>query len=333
MAHQPRVSVLLAAALVLAGCAAGGPTRVVAELDTPAIATESAVPTPTVQQSSPLAQASPSATALPAASEAVATVTDLNPTEVSSTADAPALASTCPDVELLADAVKVHPSIGNEVIADFDGDGIDDQIWVATNEAEASMQVVRSSDSAVSQPLETWLGWSTMDGVLAGADIDGDGRDEVFYSMGGNTALTGLIVELDGCALTKIAWADPDPMTPVGDLWVAADNTIEFIYDAFGNSCAPTGCHHRIACDFGPGNGLKVTFTSVWPEESILTIDHDADGLSFDERPAHEWPVQFSQSTITVSNGVASLAGTTERQVVQLGDISEWTDRPRIDCR
>jgi len=220
--------------------------------------------------------------------------------------------------ELLDGAQLVHPSEDNDVVADFDGDGVDDEIWTVVDDGESFMQVVASRSSRVSEPLEAWIAWPDFDGTLAAMDIDRDGVDEVFYSQGGNTSLTGLIIELSGCELRAIT-ADTE-----GTELFAYDGGVEYRYFAGGNSCAPMGCHFQVSCS--QGNVMtEVTFTSVYPEISALSPDFD------ESVPLDEQTVLFAQATVTVSEGHATVIDVVAERPVPFGEIAA-VDGPEVDC-
>jgi hypothetical protein len=225
--------------------------------------------------------------------------------------------------ELLDGAEQVHPSELNTMVADFDGDGINDEIWATASDVawESSVQVVRSSDGAVSEPLErdSWVG---LEHVLAASDIDADGLDEVFYSEGGNTAFTGVVLELNSCELRFVSAGDEE-------IDLAGDGVFRYTYWAIGNGCAPTGCYFSVTCDAGPDGSTDIVLTSIYPTMSVLDQDFDEADLGV---PIEELEVMFGQVTLNVVDGLAMTVNRNEERSVLLGELGDWTSRPEVGC-
>ena len=223
--------------------------------------------------------------------------------------------SACAD--LIDGAELVHPSNDDAPLADLDGDGTDDEFWVTTS---SELQVVRSSDGAVSAPLASGVPFGLFDAVLAGADIDGDGLDEIFYSIGGNTAITGIVLELDGCDLRSIGTDDED---------LGFDGLFAYVYFAGGNGCAPTGCYYSVSCSGGDGEAIEIVLTSIFPTISVLDPAFDESMLS---QPIDDLEVTFGQMIATVADGAATVVGATEPVSMALSEAEEWTSLPEVSC-
>ena len=150
--------------------------------------------------------------------------------------------------------------------------------------------------------------------------MDADGRDEVFWSLSGNTFLTGVILELVGCDLQAVATEEI--------AFDVGDGILTYPYFAGGNGCAPTGCYYSVTCVPVEG-GVEVVFTSIYPRVSVL--DPEFDEASFDA-PLDDQEVMFSQVTVVVVDGVGLVVDATEEVPIRLGDIEEWTSRPEVGC-
>ncbi len=223
---------------------------------------------------------------------------------------------------LLPGAERVHPSDRGTPVADVDGDGADDEFWMTepVDFGPAAVQVVRSSDGAVSVPLELGAAFHLFDAVLAASDVDADGLDEVFWSLSGNTLLSGVILELVGCELRAVATEDV--------AFDDGDGTLTYAYFAGGNGCAPTGCYYSVTCV--PGDGVvDIVFTSIYPRVSVLDPQFDESAL---DAPLDDQEVMFSQVTVVVVDGVGLVVDATEEVPVRLGDIPEWRSRPEVGC-
>lgn len=230
-------------------------------------------------------------------------------------------ASVAECAELSDGARLVHPSDADTPEVDLDGDGVGDEFWL-TDDPEATpwagtLQVVGSLDGSVSKPVQSGL-WD-FDGVLAGSDLDGDGREEVFYSLGGNTSLTATILELEDCELRTVL-VDDEQLS-----WDAGLSMLVFTHFAGGNSCAPTGCVHTVTCRSIDGV-THIELIEMYPIDNVLGVDFD------ESIPDAEREVQFNRTVFTVADGEAVVLEK-EAAVARLAELEDRVGRPNeFDC-
>ena len=185
------------------------------------------------------------------------------------------------------------------VAVDLDGDGVADPVYfLADDELGGSwIQVDRSSDGASTAALR-------LDGVfgaetfLDAADLDGDGRDEGFLELAGNTFLSGVIVEIEGCDLRAVTTDDP--------AYDYGDGVFTYPVFAGGNGCAPTGCITSTVCTTDSAGGVALEIVNAFPTISALDPDFEPDGSS----PITDRTVELSYDAFLVENGYARPAPT-----------------------
>jgi len=313
------------AALVVAVIAGVGLATVGDESSTtdvvgrPDVATEVTVappgPTATPTSSSVVPKTSVvSSTTAPAstASVVVTTTTSVVPAD-------PPVCSTLPDDARLLEAdpfFAANPS--NQ--ADLDGDGVGDPLYDngETGFGRRPVQAVLSSNGAVTEPVALFL--SVSGGTLDSADIDDDGREEAFFSIGGNTALWGVILDLDGCDLRTIKIENPESVDGVDDF--------EYNYWGTGQGCAFTGCFISISCVASSPIPLIVR-SSMRP--NIDTTGPDFDWAAMGEVPRSELPVRWTRETWRVVGGMAVTVSSTHLNTT-IGALGEPTGPSGVAC-
>jgi len=189
---------------------------------------------------------------------------------------------------------------------DVDGDGESDVLRSVSTDDAHWVQLTRSSDGAHTTPTDigriAW--WPTE--VLDVADLDGNGDDELLINVGGNTALNGVIVDVEGCD-TRVATQDGEPF------W--------YLHGVGGNSCWPTGCVALITCDpTDRGPRLVVSLSERGPDVDTSTDEgHDY----WDSVPTGEVPMR------TVSHWYRFVDGQIEADGSEVNDALSG-DVPRI---
>lgn len=211
------------------------------------------------------------------------------------------------------------------VEVDLDGDGVADPVFFASDDAgDTWIQADRSTDGASTTAIR-------LDGIfgretfLDAADLDGDGRNEAFLELAGNTFLTGVIVEIEDCELRAIT--TDDPSFDFGDGL--------FTYPVFsgGNGCAPTGCITSVVCTDRSGPTLEIV--SAWPRVSALDEGFDAD----DPTPWADLPVEVRYDAFVIEDGRAVAAppqglGPPPVGVVEAGaiELAPWWELSGLHC-
>jgi len=249
---------------------------------------------------------------LSAAAATVATTTSVVPAD-------PPMCSTLPDDARLLEAdpfFAANPS--NQ--ADLDGDGIGDPLYDngETGFGRRPVQAVLSSNGAVTEPVALFL--SVSGGTLDSADIDDDGREEAFFSIGGNTALWGVILDLEGCDLRTIKIENPESVDGVDDF--------EYNYWGTGQGCAFTGCFISISCVASSPTPLIVR-SSMRP--NIDTTAPDFDWAAMGEVPRSELPVRWTRETWRVVGGMAVTVSSTYLNTT-IGESGEPTGPSGVAC-
>ncbi len=116
----------------------------------------------------------------------------------------------CPAVTVPADAQEVTSLDG-----DLDGDGTADELDSYRLGEEWHLQVALAGDGGADLVIPSF--GSTV-GVLGGADVDGDGTDELWARTGSGASATIIgLVRLVDCDLVRVSFADGQPADlPVG---------------------------------------------------------------------------------------------------------------------
>lgn len=128
--------------------------------------------------------------------EATTTTTEATTT----TTEAPA----CPAVSVPADAQEV-----TEFPGDADGDGTDDELRTYRVGEEWHLQVELAADGGADLVLPSFGGGV---GLVGGADVDGDGTDEVWARTGSGASATIVgLARMSACALERVLF-------PTGEL-------------------------------------------------------------------------------------------------------------------
>ena len=235
--------------------------------------------------------------------------------------DAPDVGSANCAAELLAGSQRIHAADA-PIAVDLDGDGASDELWMKpADDGEGNLvQAVLSADGSVTDALSLLAAFGDFDAVLGSGDLDGDGRDEAFYALGGNTLLAGVVVEVDGCALSAVATDEV--------AFDYGDGLFTYPYASGGNGCAPTGCYDSVVCTAGEALPT-LTVTNIYPATSALSPDFDEADL---DRPIEELDVVFSQVVVEVSDGRAIVVEEADDFVAPLGELAEWSDRDGVIC-
>jgi hypothetical protein len=124
------------------------------------------------------------------------------------TTTGPTTAEGCGAVSTPAGATQVTTAAG-----DVDGDGQDDVLAsYVLGDAEAHVQVSLAAGGGDDAVVSTFSGTPAVS-VLGGADVDGDGADEVWLrtGFGASASIVGL-ARVTGCQLAQVTWAGGDPV-------------------------------------------------------------------------------------------------------------------------
>ncbi|MDW3219589.1 MAG: VCBS repeat-containing protein [Acidimicrobiales bacterium] len=124
---------------------------------------------------------------------------------------------------------------------DLDGDGTLDRIvsWEAGSGAPEGWLHIELAGGAT-ESIAIPYNWGGGPELMAAADVDGDGVLEVFLTAPSNTARNAFAVQLTGCTVDVIDYADE----PASDPWSQG----LLLHGIGGGSCAPTGCVARVTC-------------------------------------------------------------------------------------
>lgn len=183
------------------------------------------------------------------------------------------------------------------MVVDLDGDGAADPFFYLPDDdlGGSWIQADRSRDGASTNPIR-------LDGIFGretfvdAADLDGDTRDEAFLELAGNTLLTGVIVEIEGCELRAITTDDP--------AFDYGDGLFTYPILSGGNGCAPTGCITSVVCTDRVAGGSALEIVNAWPVVSSLDDDFDAD----DPTPWAELEVEVRYDAVVIEDGQALVA-------------------------
>ena len=199
------------------------------------------------------------------------------------------------------------------MVVDLDGDDAGDPLFFVPDEERGGswVQMDRSTDGASTTAIR-------LDGVfgsetfLEAADLDGDGLNEGFLELAGNTLVTGIILEMEGCELRAITTDEP--------AFDYGDGIFTYPISAGGNGCSPTGCVTAVYCLVDPGTGdLFVEFAQTFPVTSAL--DPDFDSAILDDPRARNLPIRVEEQTVTIRDGVATIVAT-ESATLDGGSLS-----------
>lgn len=191
-------------------------------------------------------------------------------TTEATTTSAAAAGPTCPGEGIPAAATAVV-----EEMADVDGDGEDDVLRSYLVGSTWSLQV----ELAAGGTAELELGAADAGGVgvIGGADVDGDGRAEVWARVGSgaSTAILGM-ARLEGCALVRVVTGFGTPVElPVG-----------------GSVGAAGGVECRAA---GVSSDLTV-FSVVYVDDDhyeVTAVEHELAGTTLHPRGSTTRTVRF----------------------------------------
>ena len=132
------------------------------------------------------------------------TTTDAGPTSTTAAETTSTTEVTCQPARLPDDASDVEEGVG-----DVDGDGEVDELRSYRTADGWHVQVELTSGGGAD--LSTGLIDTGGFGVIGGADVDGDGADEVWARTGaGASAVVVGLARLDGCSLTRVALENGD---------------------------------------------------------------------------------------------------------------------------
>lgn len=206
---------------------------------------------------------------------------------------------------------------------DADGDGVADDFYWSDPEDDANgtlVQVARSSDGLASSAVGL-VGFFGFGGPIDAADLDADGINEVFFALSGNTLLSGVILDLDGCDLRALSTDDP--------AYDYGDGVFTYPHFAGGNGCAPTGCFNPVICRAGD-TVPEIVLTQIYPVTSAL--DPDFDPEFWETVPRDDLPVYFGQSVVEVRDGAAITIDRTEQFETVTGDVGDWIAIDGVEC-
>ena len=163
--------------------------------------------------------------------------------------------------------------------ADIDGDGDGEELFTDDERREVW---VRTAPDRFSAPTTLDVSWATE--LLDAVDLDGDGGEELFVNVGGNTAELGVLLDWDDDACALRAVEDPDPDD--AGAWL-------YLHYASGFSCFPTGCWVSIVCaandgiveivasEAGPTNDSRARF---FANPDLLPTPEDLEVWWYSER-------------------------------------------------
>jgi hypothetical protein len=180
-----------------------------------------------------------------AASTTTAEATTTTTEATTTTTQAPA----CPAVSVPGGAQEV-----TELDGDADGDGTDDELRTyRVGEEEWHLQVELAADGGADLVLPSFGGGV---GLIGGADVDGDGQDEVWARTGSGASATIVgLAKLVDCALVRVTF-------PTGEL---AELPI-------GGSVGTTS---GVAC----GDAVLTAYTATFTEGSTYEVAATTYGL------------------------------------------------------
>lgn len=139
-----------------------------------------------------------------------ATTTTAAPAVTAGPTTTAAVVPTCPPV-----AVPVEASEVAEADAEVDGDATADVLRTFLVGDVWHLQVAVAAGGGADLELATVDAGGV--GLIGGADVDGDGRDEIWARVGSGASATILgLVRYDGCALARVTIAGVPAELPVG---------------------------------------------------------------------------------------------------------------------
>lgn len=210
-----RRAVALAVLLVVATAACNsstdsGPDDTGATTSDPSATTSTTTTPTTTTSTTTTSTVAPTTSASPSTTPSSPATTAPPPAATTSTTTAPACAAAPP---LPAGATDLT-SVG----ADVDGDGVADLLSTYVVPAEARWHVrIEFGAGGSADATITDSGMVTPARPIGGHDVDGDGTDEAFVTVGsGASAVLVGLYDVAGCALTRVT-VGPDPAVfPVG---------------------------------------------------------------------------------------------------------------------
>jgi len=243
---------------------------------------------------------------------------------VTTTSVVPALCSTLPDDARLIEADPFFAADPSNQ-ADLDGDGVGDPLY-DTGESDFGRRVVQavlSSNGAVTEPVTLHIGGSG--GTLDSADVDGDGREEAFFSTGGNTGLHGVILDLDGCELRTIKIESPGTRYGVEGLFI---DDFVYVFWGTGQGCAFTGCFLSVTCVASSPTPL-IVLSEMRPDinTSVPGFDWEAMGKVL----RSELPVRWRRETLRIADGMAVTVSITDLNTT-IDTLGEPTGPSGVAC-
>ncbi|MEM7142964.1 MAG: hypothetical protein AAF548_18210 [Actinomycetota bacterium] len=164
--------------------------------------------------------------------------------------------------------------------ADIDGDGEVDTLHTYNERLYADLA---SGGGTAETPIP-----QRIFGLLDAADVDGDGLDELFVDIAGNTALWTSIVEYvpEDCSLRLVENASGVPL--------------ELLYSGTGNGCAPR-CEVEVTCVADELGVIVESYNAV----ADLTNEERAALLAGEDLPETP-PMRIETTQVRIADGVAS---------------------------
>ncbi len=288
----------------------------------PDVATEVTVAPPS-STAPPASSTVPTTSALPSTTSPATTA----PVTVTTTSVVPADPPLCSTLPADARLIEADPFFAANPSnqADLDGDGVGDPLY-DTGESDFGRRIVQavlSSNGAVTEAVT--LSISGPAGTLDAADVDGDGREEAFFSTGGITGLHGVILDLDGCELRTIKIQRPGIRFGVEGIFI---DDFVYVFWATGGGCAFTGCFTSVTCMASSPTPLIVL------SEMRPNIDKDVPGFDWEAMgkvPRSELPVRWRRETLRIVDGMAVTVSITDLNTT-IGELGEPTGPEGVAC-
>ena len=254
-----RRTALLLAGLVLASCA----TDTQSPTTTGATTGTSAITTTTTQAAATPSTTSPATTTEPIATTSTSTTT--------STTTSTAPPTSCPAAPPLAAGTVAYAG----GIGDFDGDGQSDQIATYQAGPDSWRLRVTFADGGGADAAITDAEDFAPPRPIGGFDIDGEGTDEVFISVGAGASTVQLgLFAVAGCVVSRVTEGGAAAVFAVG----------ASIGNVSGVVCPGDGTIHRVFAQYVAEDVYEGGFAPYALEGAVLTaFPGDGAGFTADE--------------------------------------------------